>query len=121
MLALKCNQKSQYMYVENIICPRLAVTKRLKHAGLSHDVSFKQILVLRLVCCFQLIALFQEDDSLIIGYPIKFERKLFNTHFALIFKLPVAILSLGFNEMKTAVHFELGLMPFADIGNRNFF
>ena len=34
--------------------------------------------------------------ELFIGYPIKFERKPFNTHFAQTFKLPVAILSLGY-------------------------
>ena len=54
-------------------------------------------------------------------YPIKLERKLFNTHFAHTLKLRVAILSLE-SEKKTAVHFELALMKHQKTsGNRNFF
>ena len=40
----------------------VAMKTQLKHAGLSRDVSFKQILVPRPVCCYPIKALFHENN-----------------------------------------------------------
>ena len=59
-MSLLSYRKMSFVYIMSIprdiifnrISLAIAVKTRLKHAGFSHDVSFKQILIQRPVCCF---------------------------------------------------------------------